>query len=922
MKKAYIGFAIIIIAFAFAACDGVEEKQDITTQAITGEVTDLASKSAVIHGSANLPKSTASDIELGILLSTSEGLLPSTSTKLKATVADGNYNFSVLAEDLSPYTTYYYRAYVTQASTNDYGETKSFTTPYGISFNNSSISLEEGSTTTLVAVITPSTATGIKIKWTSNDDNIAVVEDGVVTGENPGVAVITAEIEGGEIATCLITVYEKPLGEARISVNPTSISFAAGDDTQSVTLVATRDWHIDSQPDWVALDKTSGSASTKDQTVTVSVDANKLNDREGEIIFTIGLAKASLAVKQAGEAGELKKGSGTLEDPFSVAGVIEYCQNLGADVQSTDKVYVKGKIESVATTFEASGSYGNATFYIIDNDGDTDKFYVYQTYYLGNRQWKSGDTDVKAGDVVVVYGPVVNYKGNTPETVGKGASYIYSLNGEAGKEDDTDYSKCESKTIAEFIRIADKSTYYKLTGKVSKFNSQYCSMDITDESGSIYVYSVDNKSDWSSKISDGGTVVLAGLYDYYAAKEQHEVVNAHILSFTAGEGGGEDDTLNPKGSGTLEDPYNVDGILSYVKKLPAGETSSEQFYVKGKVSTVTQTYTYNVTNGKTYGNARFNISDSGDAKNEFICYNCYYFNNEKFVEGQTDIKVGDEVIVVGNVVNYNGNTPEFASGKSYLYSLNGATSSETSDTFGVEKAEISVGASATEATVNVTGNVAWTATSSDAKIEPASGNGAGAIKVTFEANTDTEKAKTYTVVVSTTADVSTKSYTVTITQSKASAATGGTTYVLDGEAIKAAHDAAWSYTSGEKKVTATDNSEWVLFNTYANKNQVTVQMNKGKSAYVLTPALPEGMEVKKISVVLNTKNDGSGNMGDRPMDILSADGSKTLLDNVTGQNLADGLDVATGNSQVRIICDETNGGAVYITSITVTYGAK
>ena len=149
----------------------------------------------------------------------------------------------------------------------------------------------------------------------------------------------------------------------------------------------------------------------------------------------------------------------------------------------------------------------------------------------------------------------------------------------------------------------------------------------------------------------------------------------------------------------------------------------------------------------------------------------------------------------------------------------------------------------------------------------------------------------------------------------------GTAYVLDKDAITAAHTSAWSYTSGSKTVTATDGSEWTLYNTFADKNQVTVQMNKGKGAYVLTPALPAGMEVKTIAVVLNTKKDGTGNMGDRPMDILNADGSSTLLAEKTGQTLADGVAVASGNSQVRIICNEAKGGAVYITSITVTYGA-
>jgi hypothetical protein len=44
----------------------------------------------------------------------------------------------------------------------------------------------------------------------------------------------------------------------------------------------------------------------------------------------------------------------------------------------------------------------------------------------------------------------------------------------------------------------------------------------------------------------------------------------------------------------------------------------------------------------------------------------------KFNAGATPIKAGDEVIVYGKVINYNGNTPQFAQG-SYIVSLNGET---------------------------------------------------------------------------------------------------------------------------------------------------------------------------------------------------------------------------------------------------------
>ena len=91
-------------------------------------------------------------------------------------------------------------------------------------------------------------------------------------------------------------------------------------------------------------------------------------------------------------------------------------------------------------------------------------------------------------------------------------------------------------TVSQFIKLAREDIKLKLKGTVSNFNSQYCSFDLTDDSGKIYVYSVSNKSEWTDKIKDGGTVELLGFYKNYNSKD--EVVNAEILSFTGGGGGG------------------------------------------------------------------------------------------------------------------------------------------------------------------------------------------------------------------------------------------------------------------------------------------------------------------------------------------------------------------------------------------------
>lgn len=688
---------------------------------------------------------------------------------------------------------------------------------------------------------------------------------------------------------------EENLGEAQISVKPTELEFdASGEKSQVVSLVATRDWHIENTPEWLVVNPTNGTGSTKEQAVTVSVDPNKGNDREDEVVFTIGLDKATLKVIQKGEKGKIEKGSGTLEDPYSVAGVIAYLQDLGADVTSPEAVYVKGKVSTIDTDksgvlqcFANTGSYGNATFFISDDGTANDQFECYRILYLGNKKFATGDTDIKIGDDVVIYGKVVNFKGNTPET-SQGTAYLYSLNGETSStvapEDPTtveqitcaefiqkadgnttyrlvgkvasavnttycsfdlndgtatvvvwtvnnkdewkdkvkqggtvtvrgkylkyeqngtvkhemvdayiekfeegttvDYNNAPAKTIAEFITAADKETYYKLTGVVSGFNSTYCSMDITDASGSIYVYSVSNKTDWASKISNGGTVVLAGTYDYFAAKNQHEVVNAYILSFTEGQGGGE-----AKGTGTLEDPFNADGAMAYIK-ANGDKESTEDVYVKGKISSIKNTF------DAEHGTAIFNISDDATATaTQFTAYSVLYLENRAWEAGDAQVAVGDEVILCGKVTCYNG-TYETSSKKAYIYSINGKTTIAQTPVFGVEKTEISVGAAATSATIKVIGNVAWTASGVGADgtaitVDPASGTGKGTVTATLTANESTEAAKTYRVTLTTTADVAEKTITVVITQDKKSAAgEGSVTMAKDALAAAAAGGAS------------------------------------------------------------------------------------------------------------------------------------
>ncbi len=70
----------------------------------------------------------------------------------------------------------------------------------------------------------------------------------------------------------------------------------------------------------------------------------------------------------------------------------------------------------------------------------------------------------------------------------------------------------------------------------------------------------------------------------------------------------------------------------------------------------------------TFGNATYLISDYSDASTgTFQVYRGYGVNGQKFsAPGATIIKEGQEVVIKGKVVNYKGNTPQYAQGSTIV----------------------------------------------------------------------------------------------------------------------------------------------------------------------------------------------------------------------------------------------------------------
>lgn len=111
----------------------------------------------------------------------------------------------------------------------------------GVSLNNTSLSLQEGETSTLEATVSPSNATNNAVTWSSSNTDVATVTaSGVVTANSAGSATITCTTkDGSKTATCKVTVT-KPVTTVSVtgvSLNKTSLSLTVGDSQKLTSTV-------------------------------------------------------------------------------------------------------------------------------------------------------------------------------------------------------------------------------------------------------------------------------------------------------------------------------------------------------------------------------------------------------------------------------------------------------------------------------------------------------------------------------------------------------------------------------------------------------------------------------------------------------------------------------------------------------------
>lgn len=254
--------------------------------------------------------------------------------------------------------------------------------------------------------------------------------------------------------------------------------------------------------------------------------------------------------------------------------------------------------------------------------------------------------------------------------------------GEGGK--DTTVVTEKKITCAEAAELCGKLTdgsqsaeTYVITGYITDVfanisnNQQSFWMADTKDGGKVIQAFWANLPEGVEKFTAGSKVTITGKLLKYVKTDGTVVPEVKNPTVTIIEAGGGTVTPDqpvegtPAGTGVESDPYNVAGAIAYIQTLSADDKPEALVYTKGVISEVVKL--------GTSGSIQFKMQDK-NVNNSLLVYYCNNLGNVPF-KAQTDLKAGDEVVVCGKVVNFKGNTPEYAPG-AYLVSLNGKTEGE------------------------------------------------------------------------------------------------------------------------------------------------------------------------------------------------------------------------------------------------------
>lgn len=201
--------------------------------------------------------------------------------------------------------------------------------PTAIKLDQDKVTLGVGETATLQATIEPEEATNKNVTWSSSDETIATVEDGVVTGKKVGTATITAETSNGLKATATVTVEE--IKVTKLTLSQTEAKMTIGGELKLSAAIEPED----------ATNKNVTWSSSKPEVATVDSDGNVTAKAAGTTTITAKAASGITATCEITVSDEVIEVTGVTLDKSEATIKVGKSIDLIATVEPTDATNTK-----------------------------------------------------------------------------------------------------------------------------------------------------------------------------------------------------------------------------------------------------------------------------------------------------------------------------------------------------------------------------------------------------------------------------------------------------------------------------------------------------------------------------------------------------------------------------------------------------
>ncbi len=273
----------------------------------------------------------------------------------------------------------------------------------GVTLNKNEITLYKGTTEKLIATIAPEDASDKKIIWTSSDNTVATIADGLITAKEKGTATITAKTNYGDfVAKCVVDVI---VAVAAIETDSSSYTLKENTTTKMTAVVLPENAH----------NQNITFKSTDESIATVNDEGVITGVKKGVTTITVRSeenpnikATVTVEVIKPVTSISLNKDNHTLNTGDTVALIATVLPEDANDTSfkwvTSDKNVATVSSSGVVTALKA----GTATISAITNDGEFKAQCVITVYQIAQQvSFPQENYSVITGEDIIVEATVL-----------------------------------------------------------------------------------------------------------------------------------------------------------------------------------------------------------------------------------------------------------------------------------------------------------------------------------------------------------------------------------------------------------------------------------------------------------------------------------------------------------------------------------